>query len=109
MSDYLHNLVARHLNQIEVVQPRLASRFEPNSAIRPLPGRQSRPFGTEELESHLEVEPRAAESHIVSHRGDEPASLSPPVASEHRVVLEASTGDTLSPDNRLQVREGRRA
>jgi len=31
MKNYLGNLIARHVNQVEVLQPRLASRFEPQS------------------------------------------------------------------------------
>lgn len=33
MNNYLGNLIARHLNQAEVLQPRLASRFEPQSSV----------------------------------------------------------------------------
>lgn len=98
MSDYLHNLVARHLNKIEVVQPRLASRFEPKSAMPSPLGARRNPLAPEDLESHLEVEPGVAESPIVSHRSDELASLSRPAAPEHRVVLEASTENILSPE-----------
>ncbi len=39
MSDYLSNLVARQLGKIETVHPRLASHFEPPTAVRP-PGEQ---------------------------------------------------------------------
>lgn len=35
MIDYLSNLVARQLGKIETVHPRLASRFEPQTAVRP--------------------------------------------------------------------------
>lgn len=35
MIDYLSNLVARQLGKIETVHPRLASRFEPPTAVRP--------------------------------------------------------------------------
>lgn len=33
MKNYLGNLIARHLNQAEVLQPRLASQFEPQSSV----------------------------------------------------------------------------
>lgn len=33
MKDYLGNLIARHMNKAEVLQPRLASRFEPKSSV----------------------------------------------------------------------------
>lgn len=33
MKNYLDNLIARHMNQAEVLQPRLASRFEPQSSV----------------------------------------------------------------------------
>jgi hypothetical protein len=33
MKNYLGNLIARHMNKAEVLQPRLASRFEPQSSV----------------------------------------------------------------------------
>ena len=33
MNNYLGNLIARHLNRVEVLQPRVASRFEPQSSV----------------------------------------------------------------------------
>ena len=33
MKNYLGNLIARHMNKAEVLQPRLAARFEPQSSV----------------------------------------------------------------------------
>lgn len=46
MIDYLSNLVARQLGEIETVHPRIASRFESQTAVRP-PGEQMSLGGTE--------------------------------------------------------------
>jgi hypothetical protein len=46
MIDYLSNLVARQLGKIETVHPRLASRFEPQTVIRP-PGERMSLGGAE--------------------------------------------------------------
>ena len=98
MTDYLHNLVARHLNQIEVVQPRLASRFEPKPVMPPLGNANA--SGLEEMEAAAEVESKVAESSFVSRITDTgplstmAAAVAPPPA--HQVILEPSTGDKFS-------------
>jgi hypothetical protein len=98
MTDYLHNLVARHLNQIEVVQPRLASRFEPQRMMSPLGNADA--SGLEEPEAPAEVESTAAESSFVSSLTDMSplstrAAVAPPPPA-YQVSLEPSTGDKFS-------------
>ena len=51
MSNYLQNLIARSLNQVEVVRPRLASRFEPLSPNLPAA------FGEVQAPETLDSEP----------------------------------------------------
>lgn len=50
MTNYLSNLVARQLDLVETVKPRLASRFELPVALHP-PGRQSSPNDALELDT----------------------------------------------------------
>ncbi|MGB7926272.1 MAG: hypothetical protein WCF57_23730, partial [Pyrinomonadaceae bacterium] len=77
MSDYLNNLVARHLNLVEVAQPRLASRFEPVSAARlPAAPAYDGLDGPEDVsESITEVEPAPQRANAT-----QPETLQFPVA-----------------------------
>lgn len=58
MKNYLGNLIARHLNQAEVLQPRQASRFEPQSSV----------LGAEaEAETEMEVfQPRIGADNVAT-------------------------------------------
>ena len=94
MSDYLNNLVARHLNLMEVVHPRLASRFEPPSIASPLDADLS---GT--LEDRETLEARTSlETERQPARGREADSPPPALPSSHHPVMPApSAQDELSP------------
>lgn len=56
MKNYLGNLIARHLNQAEVLQPRLASRFEPQSSVLQAEAPEPETAGVEFAADSFEVD-----------------------------------------------------
>jgi hypothetical protein len=104
MSDYLNNLVARHLNLIEVIQPRLASRFEPPSIASPLGANLSGSLEDQEtLEAETSVE---SDRQRATVRAAESPSLALP-PSQHSLMPEPLASDEFSsgpPENLTRVR-----
>ena len=84
MSDYLNNLVARSLEPTPAIQPRLASLFEPLSAVGPLfprPGRVVDRF--ERIAARDEAAPDA----LIQRRADHDPGTEPPISSSTTTLI----------------------
>jgi len=96
MKNYLGNLLARHMNQVEVLQPRLASRFEPQSSVLQTDTEVLQPpAGEGEVEKPNTPSPESettATEFTVAPEIDRPVAINRPVAGQ--AVQPARTTET---------------